>query len=242
MGFTVKINLNEFNRKMEEAKRTTSEFSNTLKIVPRETDNISKALGKAADQVIKLAGAYLTLREAMSFLGRGVEANATWEQSKIGIASVIASVNTLQDAQGNVLTGVDAYNASLKLAEEAMNRIKIMGLETTATTEDLVAGFQQLIGPASAAGLTMEQTLSFTTQMVQALGAIGIPFNQLSAEARSLLDGTIVPTQDRLATTLGITGDMVRDWKEQGILAQKLMENCNLLHWQGKISQKHGLP
>lgn len=224
MGFTVKINLNEFNRKMEEAKRTTSEFSNTLKIVPRETDNISKALGKAADQVIKLAGAYLTLREAMSFLGRGVEANATWEQSKIGIASVIASVNTLQDAQGNVLTGVDAYNASLKLAEEAMNRIKIMGLETTATTEDLVAGFQQLIGPASAAGLTMEQTLSFTTQMVQALGAIGIPFNQLSAEARSLLDGTIVPTQDRLATTLGITGDMVRDWKEQGILAQKLME------------------
>lgn len=224
MGFTVKINLNEFNRKMEEAKRTTSEFSNTLKIVPRETDNISKALGKAADQVIKLAGAYLTLREAMSFLGRGVEANATWEQSKIGIASVIASVNRLQDAQGNVLTGVDAYNASLKLAEEAMNRIKIMGLETTATTEDLVAGFQQLIGPASAAGLTMEQTLSFTTQMVQALGAIGIPFNQLSAEARSLLDGTIVPTQDRLATTLGITGDMVRDWKEQGILAQKLME------------------
>ncbi len=224
MGFTVKINLNEFNREMEEAKRTTSEFSNTLKIVPRETDNISKALGKAADQVIKLAGAYLTLREAMSFLGRGVEANATWEQSKIGIASVIASVNTLQDAQGNVLTGVDAYNASLKLAEEAMNRIKIMGLETTATTEDLVAGFQQLIGPASAAGLTMEQTLSFTTQMVQALGAIGIPFNQLSAEARSLLDGTIVPTQDRLATTLGITGDMVRDWKEQGILAQKLME------------------
>ena len=224
MGFTVKINLNEFNRKMEEAKRTTSEFSNTLKIVPRETDNISKALGKAADQVIKLAGAYLTLREAMSFLRRGVEANATWEQSKIGIASVIASVNTLQDAQGNVLTGVDAYNASLKLAEEAMNRIKIMGLETTATTEDLVAGFQQLIGPASAAGLTMEQTLSFTTQMVQALGAIGIPFNQLSAEARSLLDGTIVPTQDRLATTLGITGDMVRGWKEQGILAQKLME------------------
>lgn len=224
MGFTVKIDLNEFNRKMEEAKRTTSEFSNTLKIVPRETDSVSKALGKAADQVIKLAGAYLTLREAMSFLGRGVEANASWEQSKIGIASVIASVNTLQDAQGNILTGVDAYNASLKLAEEAMNRIKIMGLETTATTEDLVAGFQQLVGPASAAGLTMEQTLSFTTQMVQALGAIGIPFNQLSAEARSLLDGTIVPTQDRLATTLGITGDMVRDWKEQGILAQKLME------------------
>lgn len=199
-----------------QAERATDGYSHALQ-------DIRSGVLSTIRQIAGLVGMYKALDEASAFLNRGVQSNAEWEQSRIGIASVIASVNTLTDAQGTVLTGQDAYNAALKISEQAMNRIKIMGLETTATTEELVAGFQQLIGPASAAGLNMEQTLSFTTQMVQALGAIGIPFNQLSAEARSLLDGTIVPTQDRLATTLGITGDMVRDWKEQGVLAQKLM-------------------
>ena len=188
---------------------------------------ISAAMKDAAKNILALVGAYKAVDAAMSFAKRGVEMNASWEQSKIGIASVIASVNQLEDAQGNLLSGADAYQAALSLAEQAMNRIKIMGLETIATTDDLVAGFQQLIGPAAAAGLSMEQTLQFTTSMVQSLGAIGIPFNQLSAEARSLLDGTIVPTQDRLATTLGITGDMVRNWKEQGVLAEKLLEKMS---------------
>lgn len=189
--------------------------------------DISAAMKRAVKNVLALVGAYKSLDAAKSFAQRGVEMDAASEQSKIGIASVIASVNQLEDAQGNLLKGQEAYQAALGLAEQAMNRIKIMGLETTATTEDLVAGFQQLIGPAAAAGLSMEQTLKFTTSMVQSLGAIGIPFNQLSAEARSLLDGTIVPTQDRLAVTLGITGDMVRNWKEQGILAEKLLEKMS---------------
>lgn len=189
--------------------------------------DISAAMKDAAKNILALVGAYKAVDAAMGFAKRGVEMNASWEQSKIGIASVIASVNQLEDAQGNLLKGPEAYQAALGLAEQAMNRIKIMGLETTATTDDLVAGFQQLIGPAAAAGLSMEQTLQFTTSMVQSLGAIGIPFNQLSAEARSLLDGTIVPTQDRLATTLGITGDMVRNWKDQGVLAEKLLEKMS---------------
>ena len=52
MGFTVKIDLNEFNRKMEEAKRTTSEFSNTLKIVPRESQNAAQSLTKLGNTAV----------------------------------------------------------------------------------------------------------------------------------------------------------------------------------------------
>lgn len=240
-GIVVGIDVSEFNKKLSAAQQAVNGLSSVLKVVPRETQSAGSALsdtGKNAQnaagnikslakQLLGLVGAYKAVDSAMNFAKRGVEMNASWEQSKIGIASVIASVNQLEDAQGNLLKGPEAYQAALGLAEQAMNRIKIMGLETTATTDDLVAGFQQLIGPAAAAGLSMEQTLQFTTSMVQSLGAIGIPFNQLSAEARSLLDGTIVPTQDRLATTLGITGDMVRNWKEQGVLAEKLLEKMS---------------
>ncbi|GAB1254564.1 phage tail tape measure C-terminal domain-containing protein [Desulfovibrio falkowii] len=188
---------------------------------------ITSSMKSAVKDVIALAAAYASLSAAMDFSKRGVGQNADWEQSKIGIASVLASVREVRDEQGNLVTGALAYKYALGMAEDAMSRIKIMGLETTATSQDLVAGFQQLIGPASAAGLTMQQTLDFTMSMVQSLGAIGIPFNQLSAEARSLLDGTIVPTQDRLAVTLGITGDMVKNWKQQGILAQMLLEKMS---------------
>lgn len=240
-GIVVGIDVSEFNKKLSAAQQAVNGLSSVLKVVPREAQSAGSALsdtGKNAQnaagnikslakQLLGLVGAYKAVDSAMNFAKRGVETNASWEQSKIGIASVIASVNQLEDAQGNLLKGPEAYQAALGLAEQAMNRIKIMGLETTATTDDLVAGFQQLIGPAAAAGLSMEQTLQFTTSMVQSLGAIGIPFNQLSAEARSLLDGTIVPTQDRLATTLGITGDMVRNWKEQGVLAEKLLEKMS---------------
>lgn len=240
-GIVVGIDVSEFNKKLSAAQQAVNGLSSVLKVVPREAQSVGSALsdtGKNAQnaagnikslakQLLGLVGAYKAVDSAMNFAKRGVETNASWEQSKIGIASVIASVNQLEDAQGNLLKGPEAYQAALGLAEQAMNRIKIMGLETTATTDDLVAGFQQLIGPAAAAGLSMEQTLQFTTSMVQSLGAIGIPFNQLSAEARSLLDGTIVPTQDRLATTLGITGDMVRNWKEQGVLAEKLLEKMS---------------
>ncbi len=193
----------------------------------KAANKISDAMKDAVKTVLALVGAYKALDTAMGFAQRGVKQNSEWEQSKIGIASVLASVREVRDEQGNLVTGAAAYQQALGMAEEAMARIKIMGLETTATSQDLVAGFQQLIGPASAAGLTMKQTLDFTMSMVQSLGAIGIPFNQLSAEARSLLDGTIVPTQDRLATTLTISGDMVRNWKAQGILAQMLLEKMS---------------
>ncbi len=189
--------------------------------------DVKERLQSWAAQILVLVGVYKALDSAMSLVQRGVKQNSEWEQSKIGIASVLASVREIRDEQGNLVTGAEAYQVALGLAEEAMSRIKIMGLETTATSQDLVAGFQQLIGPAAAAGLTMKQTLDFTMSMVQSLGAIGIPFNQLSAEARSLLDGTIVPTQDRLAVTLGITGDMVKNWKQQGVLAQMLLEKMS---------------
>ena len=205
----------------------TKSISNAGVAGERAGDAITQAMKDAARNVIALVGAYKSLDAAMEFAKRGMNATAEWEQSKIGIASVLASVKEIRDEQGNLLSGADAYKQALDMAGEAMNRIKLMGLETTATSQELVAGFQQLVGPAAAAGLSMQQTLDFTMSMVQSLGAIGIPFNQLSAEARSLLDGTIVPTQDRLATTLGITGEMVKNWKQQGVLAQKLLEKMS---------------
>lgn len=181
-----------------------------------------------------LTGICAAMGEAAAFLESGIQSNDAWERSAIGIASAVAATHTLADAQGNVLTGQDACNAALTISEQAMNRLRIASLETSATTEDLASGFRQLLGPATAAGLDMERTLALVTRTAQAADALGVPFSQLSAETRSLLEGAIDPMRDRLAATLGITGDMARGWKEQGVLAQELLSRIEPYAEAGK--------
>ena len=195
-----------------------------VKKLSSAADSFASFASRVVVQVMALVGAYKALDAATNFVRTGFAFNANMETSRIGVASVVSATSDLIDAQGRILRGQEAYNAALKVSDQIMNRVRIMGLETTATTQDLVAGFQSMIGPATAVGFTMEQTQDFTLNMVKALGAMGIPLNQLSAEGRSLLDGTIIPTQDRLAIALGITGDMVKKWREQGVLAEELQK------------------
>lgn len=197
-------------------------------------DDMAAGLRRAALELAGVVTGYKALEVAKGFVSKGFKFNAELEQSRIGIASVITAVTDLTDAQGKTLTGMEKYTAAQAVAERSMKRIQIMGLETTATTNDLVAGFQSLIGPAAAVGMTLEQTEAFTMSMVQALGALGIPLNQLSAEGRSLLDGTIVPTQDRLAVALGITGEMVKNWRTQGRLVEELSKRLEPFRLAGK--------
>ena len=143
----------------EGAEATNREIKNvaaSIDTVNSATLDVSKnsvtAFRAAAKEVLALVGAYKTLESAMDFARRGVNQSAEWEQSKIGIASVLASVREVRDEQGNLVKGAAAYQQALGMAEDAMQKIKILGLETTATSQDLVAGFQQLIGPAAALG------------------------------------------------------------------------------------------
>ena len=166
--------------------------------------------------------AYKGLQALLSLPLKGLEFSKQMETARLGIASIIAATQDLTAQDGKRLTGMEKLNAAQKIAAELMKEIQIAGLETVATTEELVSGFQVMLGPAAEAGLTLSQTKDVTVSIVQAMGAMGINMNQLSAEGRSLLDGSIIPTQDRLAVTLGITGEMVKKWREQGVLYDEL--------------------
>lgn len=205
--------------------------SNTVEILIKTTgaavaagmvDQLKSSLIRLGLEVYAATKAMEMMRQVWEMPLKGMELNKEMESSRLGIASIIAATQELTALDGRRLTGMEKFVESQKVASEVMRDIQVAGLETTATTQELVAGFQQLLGPASEAGLTMRQTRDFTVQMVQAMGALGVQMNQLSAEGRSLLDGTIVPTQDRLAVVLGITGDMVKKWREGGRLFEEL--------------------
>lgn len=204
-------------------------LSTSGKTVSTSFDSVQKRTGSMLSSFKSLiitigaaAAAYKTFQALVSVPLKGLEFSKQMESARLGIASIIAATQDLITQDGRRLEGVEKLNEAQKIARDLMEEIQIAGLKTVATTQELVEGFQALLGPASSAGLTMKETKDVTVAIVQAMGALGVEMNQLSAEGRSLLDGSIRPTQDRLATALGITGEMVKKWKEQGVLYDEL--------------------
>lgn len=103
-----------------------------------------------------------------------------------------------------------------------MKRIQQLGLETTATTQELVTGFQAIIAPALKAGYALEEIPELATRAAQAMGAFQIPIQQMRTEIESLLSGNINRAQDLLVGYLNVTGKMIKDWKAQGVLVEEI--------------------
>ena len=115
-----------------------------------------------------------------------------------------------------------------------MRRIQILGLETTATTEELVLGVQGIIAPATRAGVALEKIPDLAVNVAQAMGAMQIPLQQMRTEADALLSGNINKAQDILATNLGITSQMVKQWREQGTLVDEINKRLEIFKFSGE--------
>ena len=121
----------------------------------------------------------------------GIQANARWESPKLAITSIVSSIKALAGTQGRALEGAEKFTASPKVAEELMKRIQQLGLEATATTQELVTGFQAIIAPALKAGYSLEDIPELATRAARAMGAFQIPIQQIRTEAESFLSGNM---------------------------------------------------
>lgn len=176
-----------------------------------------------AAQVVGLVAAYKALDAAKGFVQRGIEFASSLEDAQTSIGSIIAATNKISTEQGKTLEGADAFGASLEISRDLMDEIQVLALESTATFDQLVQGVSGIIAPATKAGVAIEKLPKFTVTAAQAMSTMKIPLEQMRTEIEALLSGNINKSQDILATNLGITGEMVRNWKEQGILVEQLM-------------------
>ena len=175
-----------------------------------------------AAQVVGLVTAYKALDTAKGFVQRGIEYASSLEDAQTSIASIIMATNKVYTAQGKTLEGADAFNASLEISKNLMDEMQVLALESTATFNSLVQGVSGIIAPATKAGVSLEKLPKFAVTAAQAMQTMKIPIEQMRTEIESLLSGNINKAQDLLATNLGITGEMVRNWKEQGTLIQEI--------------------
>lgn len=251
-GIVVGIDVSEFNKKLSAAQQAVNGLSSILKVVPREAQSAGSALsdtGKNAQnaagnikslakQLLGLVGAYKAVDSAMNFAKRGVEFNSSIESSRIGIASIINSMATLQNSQGQVLEGAEKYAAAQEVAAQMMKRIQILGLETTATTQDLVQGVQSVIGPALQAGMRLEQIPDFAVAAAQAMQTMGIPLQQMRTELDALLTGRVNLAQDLLAPRLfsdkgAKAGEYIQQLAKEGKLLDEIMRRLDTFRVAG---------
>lgn len=199
-----------------------------------EIRKLGQSLKNAAQNVLALVGHCKTIGAMKDFVRRGAEFNSYMESGRIGIASLITSMVNLEDAQGRTLEGAEKYAAAQGLAADMMKEIQRLGLETTATAQELVEGVQSVMGPAVQAGLKLSEIPAFAVAAAQAMQAMGIPLDQMRTEIEALLTGNINRAQDFLAPRLGITGETVESWKAQGTLVENLMKKLEAFQLAGQ--------
>ena len=208
----------------DRTKKQVSAFSKGIQgsyPIVKETASVVKGL---AAQILGLVAAFKALDAAKGFVQRGIEFSSSLEDAQTSIGSIIAATNKISTAEGKQLEGVEKFNAALSISQDMMDQIQVLALESTASFDDIVSGVSGIIAPAAKAGLEMEKLPKFSVTAAQAMMTMKVPIQQIRTEIEALLSGNINKAQDILATNLGITGEMVRNWKAQGILVEELMK------------------
>lgn len=228
------IDISGLQRGAATASATLNGISVSAAQAQKSTDALASSISSAAKQVLALVGAYKALETAKGFAERGIEFNSAMEQSQIGIAAVITSMAKLEDSQGNVLKGAEKYAAAQGLASDMMKEIQRLGLETTATTKDLVQGVQNVMGSALNVGMKLEDIPKFAVSAAQAMQTLGIPLEQMRTEVDAILTGQIDSGDDILAKRLNLNKEMIQTWQQQGKLVEELTKKLEPFNLAGK--------
>lgn len=183
----------------------------------------------------QVAGAYAVLAGAAGIasvgyaLGNatktGVAFNAELEQARIGIASILRATNP---------GAFKSFNESFTVATAMVEKLKKQAMESPATFKELVAGFQSIVGAATAAGVPLKKQTDLIIVMSQALSALGIRSDQLVQESRAILSGEI-DKNAMAARMLGITKADIEAARQQNRVYEFLMEKLQAFTEASKV-------
>lgn len=171
--------------------------------------------------------------EFASFVTEMLAFNATVETTTLGVTSLLLALGNMKDATGADTNNIRAFSLAHAEASKQIAQLRIDALKTSSTFEDLVKNYQGAIAPGLQAGLNLDEIRKFTVQISQAASAAGMPQNQLGEEIKSLLGGTINARNTKIATSLGISNDDIKQAKELGTLVQFLNEKFSAFSTAG---------
>jgi len=149
-------------------------------------------------------------------LGSAANLAATSRVFKEGL-EVIDPTEKIQQLQGPL------RNALKQIAQDSIALVGVTSQELTSVFAILNSQAAQLTRQSKEFASAIDSAGKLTIDFAAALGTIGMPLAYAGQEIRSILTGTI-DMNSTLAKQLGITNDMVKSWKAQGVLVDKLRD------------------
>lgn len=157
-------------------------------------------------------------------IGGTIQFASALESAQLGAAGLFTAVGLVENSAGIALRGVEALNEAEKISADQLRQLRVEGLKTAATFDQLAETFQVAVAPGLQAGLTVDEIRQFTVQISQAASALGLEQRQLAEEIRSILTATQRPGQTRIADALGLSREDVRRATQAGNLFGTLQE------------------
>ena len=176
-----------------------------------------------------VTGSMRMLKDVISsVVSEGMAMNEFLETSKLGIATSVSAQYEMVGINGKILKGQDAYNAALAISAEQLKEIRIAGLETAATSQQLVKSFQSTMSIGASQGITdLIKLRQLTVDVTNAATALGVAQEEVPTALRAIISGREVE-ENTLARILVGTGEQVRQWRAQGVLMEKLNERVKV--------------
>lgn len=222
----------------EARKRNRELFDSLLK-----TNDAANRVAFTFRRLFGILAAFTIARQAVgqftNLIGASIQFNRTIEDSQIGLAALFTTLGRVRNAQGDLVTGAEAFTESTKLARSEMDKLRIDALRTTATFEQLVSTFQIAIAPGLSANLKLPEIRELAVLVSQAAGAVGVAQDQLAEEIRALLiPGAATSRTSRIFTALNIKPDELKRAKEGGKLFEFLEGRLRTFNLAAEESQK----
>ena len=145
-------------------------------------------------------------------------------------ASVAATQDILRG--GELITDVreqltsleEPLNSALKtLEKQTLELVGVTSQQVNQVFNTVLTNAAELQDQSKLFPGSIEAAIPVTKSLVAALGTIKLPLAQADQEIRSILTAQI-DQNSRLAKTLGITNQQVRNWKSQGVLVDRLLD------------------
>lgn len=197
----------------------------------------SRSIAPVAALTAAVGGLAAAAASAGFALKKGLNANAAAESAQLGIKTVIASLYDMRDANGVLLEGTDALAVAGTEADKQLQALRVAGMSTAATFEELSSAFQVALGTGAGAGLGVDQIRQLTVDLVQAASAFSLQGDQLNSEIRAILSGNEIDNS-QIAQGLGLTGAQIKLWREQGTLVENLNERLKVFRQIGDEAGK----
>lgn len=192
------------------------------------------SFGALAASIAAAAAAVAGLSMAFK---KGLDVNSQTEGATLGLKGLIATMYEVRDSTGKIAEGPRALELSAGLAEAQVKKLRIAGMETSATFDQLLTAFQGAIGAGASAGLGLDTVRELTVSIVQAAGALTVPMDMINQEVKSLLSGNI-GADSSVAQALQIKNEDMKKWKEAGTIAEELNKRLKYFNLLGPETSK----